>query len=73
MKINSIIEQFFEDARAAGLSLDKQNAMAAEVIRRLRPEWSDSQIADTINWLRGIASTELIDQTDVKATCSVLL
>jgi hypothetical protein len=49
MTINSIIEQFFEDARAAGLSLDKQNAMAAEVIRRLRPEWSDSQIADSIN------------------------
>jgi hypothetical protein len=49
MTINSIIEQFFEDARAAGLSLDKQNAMAAEVIRRLRPEWSGSQIADTIN------------------------
>jgi hypothetical protein len=49
MTINSIIEQFFEDARAAGLSLDKQNAMAAEVIRRLRPEWSGSQIADSIN------------------------
>ena len=56
MTINSIIEQCFEHARAAGLSLDKQNAMAAEVIRRMRPEWSDSQIDDAINRLRGIAS-----------------
>ena len=56
MTINSIIEQCFEDARAAGLSLDKQNAMAAEVIRRLRPEWSEHQTADTINRVRGIAS-----------------
>jgi len=56
MTINSIIDRCFEDARAAGLSLDKQNAMAAEVIRRMRPEWSDSQIDDAINRLRGIAS-----------------
>ena len=62
MTINSIIEQCFEDARAAGLSLDKQNAMAAEVIRRLRPEWSDSQIADTINWVRGYAPSEMADR-----------
>ena len=54
MTINSIIEQFLEDARAAGLSLDKQNAMAAEVIRRLRPEWSGSQIADSINRINGL-------------------
>jgi hypothetical protein len=56
MTINSIIEQCFEDARAAGLSLDKQNAMAAEVLRRRRPEWSDSQINDAINRMRGYAS-----------------
>ncbi len=56
MTINSIIDRCFEDARAAGLSLDKQDAMAAEVIRRMRPEWSDSQIDDAINRLRGIAS-----------------
>jgi len=56
MTINSIIDRCFEDARAAGLSLDKQNAMAAEVIRRMRPEWSDPQIDDAINGLRGIAS-----------------
>ncbi len=57
MTINSIIiDQCFEDARAAGVSSDKQNAMAAEVIRRMRPEWSDSQIDDAINRLRGIAS-----------------
>jgi hypothetical protein len=53
MTINSIIEQCFEYARAAGLSLDKQNAMAAEVLRRKRPEWADSQINDSINWIRG--------------------
>ncbi len=57
MTINSIIvDQCFEDARAAGVSLDKQDAMAAEMIRRMRPEWSDSQIDDAINGLRGIAS-----------------
>ena len=56
MTINSIIDRCFEDARAAGVSLDKQNAMAAEVIRRMRPEWSNSQIDDAINGLRGIAS-----------------
>ena len=57
MTINSIIiDQCFEDARAAGVSLDKQDAMAAEMIRRMRPEWSDSQIDDAINSLRGIAS-----------------
>ncbi len=57
MTINSIIiDQCFEDARAAGVSLDKQNAMAAEMIRRMRLEWSDSQIDDAINRMRGYAS-----------------
>ncbi len=56
MTINSIIDQYFEDARAAGLSLDKQNAMAAQVLQRMRPEWSDAQINDTINQMRGYAS-----------------
>ena len=55
MTINSIIEQCFEHARAAGLSLDKQNAMVAQVLRRRRPEWSDSQINDAINRMRGYA------------------
>jgi hypothetical protein len=61
MTINSIIEQCFEDARAAGLSLDKQNAMAAEVLRRKRPEWADTQIDDTINWVRSYAPSEMAD------------
>ena len=56
MTINSIIDRCFEDARAAGLSLDKQNAMVAQVLRRRRPEWSDSQINDAINRMRGYAS-----------------
>ena len=56
MMINSIIEQCFKDARAAGLSPDTQNAMATQVLRRRRPEWSDSQINDALNWMRGIAS-----------------
>ncbi len=57
MTINSIfIDQCFEDARAAGVSLDKQDAMAAEMIRRMRPEWSNSQIDDAINRMRGYAS-----------------
>ena len=61
MTINSIIEQCFEDARAAGLSLDKQNAMAAEVLRRKRPEWAGTQIDDTINWVRSYAPSEMAD------------
>ncbi len=61
MTINSIIEKCFKDARAAGLSLDTQNAMATQVLRRMRPEWADSQINDTINWVSGYAPSEMAD------------
>ncbi len=48
--------------RLAGkLALDKQNAIAAEVLRRMRPEWADSQINDSINWVRGYAPSEMAD------------
>ncbi len=61
MTINLVIEQCLEQARAADLSLEKQNAMAVQVLRKMRPEWLDYQIHDTIKWVRGIASTEMTD------------
>jgi uncharacterized Ntn-hydrolase superfamily protein len=48
MTKNSAIK-CLEHARAAGLSLDKQNAMAVQVLQRMHLEWSNSQIDDTVD------------------------
>ena len=53
MNINPVIELCLQRAREAGLPDPKQNDVAAEVLRKLRPEWSDSQIADSINRVLG--------------------
>ena len=58
MTINSIIEQCLQRAREFGWDHEKQNELATKVVRKLRPEWSDSQIDDSINWVRGYAPRE---------------
>jgi len=55
MPINSIIELCLQRATEAGLSAEKQDDVAARVLREIRPEWSDSQIDDTISRVRSSA------------------
>ena len=55
MTSQEIILKCLEQARIAGLSVHKQNQVATEVMRKLRPEWSDSQILDSINRTRNAA------------------
>ena len=59
MSINSIIELCLQRAGEAGLSPQKQNKVAAQVVREIRPEWSDSQIDDTISRGRSSRTSEL--------------
>jgi len=59
MSINSIIELCLKRAREAGLSQQRQSTVAAKVLREVRPEWSDSQIEDTISRVRESAHGEL--------------
>ena len=59
MSINSIIELCLQRAGEAGLPPQEQNEVAAQVVREIRPEWSDSQIDDTISRVRSLGSGEL--------------
>ena len=61
MTINSIIEQCLQRGHELDWDLDKQNELAAEVVRRLRPDWSEPQIDDAINWVRGYAPGAVAD------------
>ena len=61
MEINSIIGQCLEFACSSGLPRHKQHDVAVKVIRKLRPEWSDSQIFDAINRVRTTAFGETVE------------
>lgn len=54
MTIDFVIEQCWESAHTRGWNPEKQTQFTADVMRRLRPEWSDSQIYDTIDRVRGL-------------------
>ena len=55
MSINAIIELCLQRAGEAGLSPQKQDEVAAQLLQEIRPEWSDSQIDDTISRVRDSA------------------
>ncbi len=55
MSINAIVELCLKRAGEAGLSPQKQDEAAAQLLREIRPEWSDSQIDDTISRVRDAA------------------
>lgn len=49
MTVPSVIRLCLERGQAQGLDLPRQQDLALEVVRRLRPQWSDSQIRDSIS------------------------
>ena len=59
MSINAIIALCLRRAQESGLSPQKQHDVAAQVLREVRPEWSDSQIDYTIDRVRGADASEL--------------
>jgi hypothetical protein len=61
MTIDAVIEEFIGKARALGWSLEKQNELAVQVVRTMRPEWSDSQVNYSIDMVRAVASTQAAD------------
>ena len=59
MSINAIIALCLQRARESGLPPQKQHEVAAHVLREVRPEWSDSQIADTISRVQSSGTSEM--------------
>lgn len=60
MTIYAVIEECIGKARALGWSLEQQNELAVRVVRKLRPEWSDSQVGYSIGMVRALASTRAV-------------
>jgi len=51
--IDAVIRLCLEQGRADDWDPHRQRALAREVLRRLRPEWSDSQISDAVHRAAG--------------------
>lgn len=49
MTINTVIRLCLERGQADGWGSRKQRELASQVVRRLRPQWSDSQISDAVS------------------------
>lgn len=62
MTISAVLEQCIGTARALGWSLQQQNELAARVVRKMRPQWSESQITYSIVRARAVASNRIVDR-----------
>jgi len=49
MTINAIIRLCLERGQADGWDPQRQRELALRVVRRLRPQWSESQIGDAVS------------------------
>lgn len=53
MTINAVIRLCLERGRADGWDSRRQRELALQVVGRLRPQWSDSQISDAVSRAAG--------------------
>ena len=59
MSIESVIYQSLDYASTSGWDSLKQTKFAAQVVQRVRPEWSDLEALSAVNWVRSQAAGEL--------------
>ncbi len=59
MSIESVIYQSLDYASTSGWDFLKQTEFAAQVVQRVRPEWSDLEALSAVDWVRSQAAGEL--------------
>lgn len=59
MSIESVIYQSLDYASTSGWDSLKQTEFAAQVVQRVRPEWSDLEALSAVDWVRSQAAGEL--------------
>jgi hypothetical protein len=57
--IESVIYQSLDYASTSGWESLKQTEFAAQVVQRVRPEWSDLEALSAVDWVRSQAAGEL--------------
>ena len=58
MTVEAVIHQSLEYANAAGWDRLRQDELAACVVCRVRPDWSDSQALSAVDWVRSLSACE---------------
>ena len=58
MSIEAVISQTLDYAVIEGWDAGKQAELAARVVRRMRPDWSDLEARSAVDWVRSRAGQE---------------
>ena len=59
MSIEAVISQTLDYACISGWDPGKQAELAARVVQRVRPDWSDLEARSAVDWVRSRAGQEL--------------
>ena len=59
MSIEAVISQTLDYACISGWDAGKQVELAARVVRRVRPDWSELEARSAVDWVRSRADQEL--------------
>lgn len=59
MSIEAVISQTLDYACISGWDPGKQVELAARVVQRVRPDWSDLEAHSAVDWVRSRAGQEL--------------
>ncbi len=59
MSLEAVICQALDHARTSGWDARRQTELAARVVQRVRPEWSELEAVAAVDWVRSGAAYEL--------------
>jgi len=59
MSVEAVISQTLDYACTSGWDSGKQAELAARVVQRVRPDWSEVEARSAVDWVRSRASHEL--------------
>ena len=59
MSIEAVISQTLDYACVSGWDSSRQVELAARVVRRVRPDWSDVEARSAVDWVRSRNGQEL--------------
>lgn len=59
MSIEAVISQTLDYACTSGWESGQQTELAARVVQRVRPDWSDLEVRSAVDWVRSRADREL--------------
>ena len=59
MAVNVVIQQTLECARAWGWDNLAQDELAAWVVRKARPDWTEIQALSAVDWVRSLQPSAL--------------